>query len=98
MNRCPSVFNFGGSTPPATTATGCMKGYHLNKHPLPASKRHGAVPAHSILVRNRHMNAGNARAATRAIHRLKAAHRIFKKIDRIVGRHRTSRRAFGRKR
>lgn len=85
-----------GATP--TPAAGCMKGYHLNKHALGATKRHGAVPAHSVLVRNRHMNAGNARAATRAIHRLKAAHRIFKKIDRIVGRHRSApRRRFGKR-
>src|SRR6267378_8123874 len=37
----------------------CPRGYHLNKHPLAASKRHGAVPAHSICVRNRHMNPMN---------------------------------------
>lgn len=98
--------NIGGTfTGPSSGAAGTgvmtagcgVKGYHLNKKPLGVTKRHGALPAHSVYVRNRHMNAGNAHAARRAISRLKSAHKIFKKIDKIVGRH-SCRRAPGRKR
>lgn len=103
---------FGGIgtlTNPTASPNGAVpcgvKGYHWNKHPLGATKggcgrtAHGFLPKHSLMVRNRHMNPGNSRAAVRAIHRLKSAHRIFKKIDKIVGRHHRAapRRAFGRK-
>src|SRR5436309_715941 len=47
--------NPGGFTTPAQGG-GCPRGYHLNKHALPASKRHGAAAARSLCVRNRHMN------------------------------------------
>src|SRR6267378_6068790 len=62
-NVGPAIGGFLGVTgnqPHAGPA--CPRGYHLNKHPLAASKRHGAVPAHSICVRNRHMNPMNYRA------------------------------------
>lgn len=86
--RC---FTSSGGTAPVTGA-GCMKGYHLNKQTLNPTRggcgrqAHGVVAKHTVLVRNRHMHPGNAKAANRAIHRLKAAHRIFKRIDKIVGR------------
>lgn len=88
----------GGTATPGTAVACGMKGYHLNKHALGATKKHGALPAHSVYVRNRHMNAGNAHAARRAITRLKSAHRLFKKIDKLIGHHRSTRRAPFRKR
>src|SRR5690242_19160564 len=37
-----SIFHLG-PTSQQPTAAGCPKGYHLNKHALPASRTHGAV-------------------------------------------------------
>jgi hypothetical protein len=88
----------------ATTGAGdpcAMKygrGSHLNRHTLQPSKKHGVQPPGTWCVRNRHMHFGNARAATRAIRRLKGAHRVFKKIDKLIGHHRSVRRAPFRKR
>jgi hypothetical protein len=64
----------------STAPTGQRSGYHLNKHALPACKSHGAVPARSILVRNRHRNPANGAAIKRAASRLKAAEKIFRKV------------------
>lgn len=61
-------------------ATSCPKGYHLNKHPLAASKRHGAVAAHSMCVRNRHLNPLNPKAVTRSLRRLKRARKLVTKL------------------
>lgn len=58
----------------------CPRGYHLNKHALAASKRHGAVPARSICVRNRHLNPMNPRALSRALRREKRARKIVRKL------------------
>lgn len=92
--------NFGPSTGPNVTPGGggaCPRGYHLNKHALPASRSHGAVPPRSICVRNRHMNALNGRAAGRALRRLKRADKMTRKIHSIF--HRPQRRlTSGRKR
>lgn len=58
----------------------CPRGYHLNKHALAASKSHGAVPAHSMCVRNRKINPLNPRAVTRSLRRLKRARKIVAKL------------------
>ena len=63
----------------------CPKGYHLNKHPLAASKRHGAVPAGSMCVRNRHMHALNSKAITRSLRRIKRASKIVRKLHAFSG-------------
>ncbi len=97
-------YSSNNPTPGATGATGdtCSmrygKGSHLNKRTLQASKKHGVQPPGTYCVRNRHMHFGNSRAAVRAIRRLKGAHRIFKKIDKLIGHHRSVRRAPFRKR
>lgn len=78
------------------TGGGCPKGYHLNKHALPASKRHGAVAARTICVRNRHTNALNGRAASRALRRLKRADKMTRKIHSLF--HHSRRPAPARKR
>lgn len=85
--------NFSGTG----NGAGCPKGYHLNKHALPASKRHGAVPARSLCVRNRHLNALNGRAAGRALRRLKRADKMTRKIHRLFHRPAARKGAFGRK-
>lgn len=85
----------GGSTAAGQNGS-CPRGFHLNKHALPASKRHGAVPARSLCVRNRHLNALNGRAAGRALRRLKRADKMTRKIHHLF--HRTPRKAIGRKR
>lgn len=71
---------YGPGTVPAGTAGGAPRGYHLNKHALPACKSHGAVPARSIYVRNRRMNPLNPRALRKALHREKAARKIMSKL------------------
>lgn len=77
----------------------CPSGYHLNKHPLGATKRHGALPARSMCVRNRHMNPLNGRAAKRSIRRLKGARKAFRGIESFVGtKHRSAARKCGCKR
>jgi hypothetical protein len=103
-------FNFGPSTPgtpgpgtsvmcrPDQCSSAYGRGSHLNKHTLQPSKKHGLQPPGTWCVRTRHMNFGNSRAAVRSIRRLKGAHRIFKKIDKLIGHHRSPRRAFGGKR
>jgi hypothetical protein len=64
----------------APAAGGAPRGYHLNKHALPACKSHGAVPARSIYVRNRRMNPLNPRALRKALHREKAARKLMSKL------------------
>ena len=76
---------FGGSTP-----TQCPKGYHLNKHPLAPTKHHGALPAHSMCVRNRKMQALNSRAITRSLRRIKRASKIVRKLHAFSGPRRLS--------
>lgn len=69
-----------GAQPTPTGATGCPRGYHLNKHALAASKRHGALAARSICVRNRSMNPMNHRALSRALKREKRAAKIIRRL------------------
>lgn len=77
-----------GSTKPAAGGA-CPKGYHLNKHPLAPSKHHGAVAAHALCVRNRHMHALNDRAINRALRRVKRANKLVRKLHRFAGIRRT---------
>ena len=64
---------------------GCPKGYHLNRKPLGATKRHGAVAAGSMCVRNRHINPLNARAITRSLRRVKRARKLVSKLQSFGG-------------
>lgn len=57
-----------------------VRGYHLNKHALGATKKHGAVPAKSIMVRNRHMNVANVRALRRAAQRARGFIHVSRKL------------------
>jgi len=66
-----------GSPAPGGT---CPKGYHLNRKPLAASKRHGVVAAGTMCVRNRHINPLNARAITRSLRRVKRARKLVAKL------------------
>jgi hypothetical protein len=65
----------------------CPRGYHLNKHPLAASKRHKAMPARSMCVRNRHMNPMNYRALTRSLRRVKRAGKIVARLHHFNAPH-----------
>lgn len=83
----PSGINFGGNFglqlgggTVAPTGGACPKGFHLNKHPLAASKKHGAVPARSMCVRNRSMNPLNPRALRRALGREKRARKFLSRL------------------
>ena len=69
----------------ATQGGGCPRGFHLNRKPLAASKRHGAVPALSMCVRNRHINPLNARAITRSLRRVKRARKLVAKLQSFGG-------------
>lgn len=68
---------------PGGVQTQCPKGYHLNKHALAASKKHKAVPAHSLCVRNRTINPLNHRALTRSLKRLKRAGKLVRKLHGV---------------
>src|SRR3977135_2570588 len=46
----------------APKAGACPRGYHLNKHRLPPSKKHGWVEVGTLCVRNRHMHPLNSKA------------------------------------
>jgi hypothetical protein len=76
---------FGKGAVAGTGAGSCPKGYHLNKHPLAASKHHGAMPAHSMCVRNRHMHPLNSRAIVRSLRRIKRASKIVRKLHAFGG-------------
>lgn len=65
----------------APSGGSCPRGYHLNRKPLAASKRHGAVPAFAMCVRNRHINPLNARAITRSLRRVKRARKLVSKLQ-----------------
>jgi hypothetical protein len=87
-------FGQGGVATPSGAA-GCPKGYHLNKHPLAASKRHGAMPARSMCVRNRHMHPLNSRALVRSLRRLKRARKLVSKLHSFGGARASSSRRAG---
>lgn len=84
----PGGINFGGNfglnvgagAGGAPVGGACPKGWHLNKHPLAASKKHGAVPARSICVRNRSMNPLNPRALRKALSREKRARKLLSRL------------------
>lgn len=100
----PGLFGFthlsgagGNAVSPVNGA--CPKGYHLNKHALPQSRSHGAVPKLSICVRNRHMNPMNGRAVARAARRLHSGEKLLRRIYRVEGKaHGKIRPRVGRKR
>jgi len=71
-------FNPGGVVVAQNGA--CPKGYHLNRKALGASKRHGAVAPGTMCVRNRHINALNAKAITRSLRRVKRARKLVAKL------------------
>lgn len=64
----------------APTAGACPPGWHLNKHPLAATQKHGAVPARSICVRNRHLNPLNPKALRHSLRREKRARKLIGKL------------------
>lgn len=70
----------GFGSPAQTT---CPRGYHLNKKPLAACKKHGAVAARTICVRNRSMNPMNYRALTKSLKRIKRAQKIVRKLHKF---------------
>lgn len=71
-----------GNAPIVVPPGGVMRGYHLNKSKLGPSRAHpkGAAP-HTVLVRNRHMNAANPRALARASRR---AHGFLRMASKFV--------------
>ncbi len=67
-----------GFNPPASGPA--PRGFHLNKHALAPTKKHGAVAARTIWVRNRHVNPLNARALKRALGREKRAAKLIRRL------------------
>jgi hypothetical protein len=63
----------------------CPKGFHLNKHRLAPSKRHGWVEKGTLCVRNRHMHPLNSRAITRSLRRVKRANKLVGKLQKFSG-------------
>ena len=84
----PMISGGGPASPSALPAAaavalpGMMRGYHLNKSKLGPSRAHpkGAAP-HTVMVRNRHMNAANPRALARASRR---AHGFLRMASKFV--------------
>lgn len=75
---------FGG--PPTgsgpTVPAAMMRGYHLNKSKLGPTRAHPkGAPAHTVMVRNRHMNVANPRALARASRR---AHGFLRMAAKFV--------------
>jgi len=72
----------GHAAGPVAPPGGIMRGYHMNKQKLAPSRAHpkGAA-AHTVLVRNRHMNVANSRALARASRR---AHGFLKLASKFV--------------
>jgi hypothetical protein len=56
------------------------RGYHLNKHRLAPSKKHGWVEKGTMWVRNRQMHPLNSKAVVRSLKRLKRASKIVSKL------------------
>lgn len=84
---------------PQGTGGSCPRGYHLNKHALAASHKHGAVGARSICVRNRHINPMNPRAISRSLRRIKRAGKIVRRLHAFAPvRHQQRRLPPGRRR
>jgi len=81
----PGGIPLPGFGPGTAVATACPKGYHLNRKTLGASKRHGAVPAGTMCVRNRHINPLNAKAITRSLRRVKRARKLVSKLQSFGG-------------
>lgn len=110
MNIGPAGIG-GGAMVPMTTPSGqtvmvpCqVKGTHLNKSSY--YTKNGYVHKGTVCVRNRHMNAGNAKALRHALRRVtgfaklaKRSRRAIQKAATAVGatRHTRAKRAFGRK-
>jgi len=97
VNRGPFIPVPGaiGKSGPGPADKSCPKGWHLNKHALAACKRHGAVPAHSMCVRNRKMNPLNPRALTRSLRREKRATKIIKRLHVFRPLHHAPQRRIG---
>jgi len=73
-------FGLGGQAVAPGAAGACPRGYHLNKHALGATKKHGAVPARSMCVRNRSMNPLNPKALRKALSREKRARKLISRL------------------
>jgi len=65
----------------------CEVGHHLNKQDGVGG------PAGTYCVKNRRMNVGNARAARRAVRRLKGARKLLRDIEKMMPTRSTRRRA-----
>lgn len=84
----PGPPGLSGGVPKVTGPTSLgptpgMRGYHMNKSKLAPSRAHpkGAAP-HTVMVRNRHMNAANPRALARASRRAHAFLSMSRKFIR----------------
>lgn len=87
----------GGSSAACGPNGACPRGYHLNKGPLAPTKKHGALPARSICVRNRRMNPLDGHAARRALRRIKAASKMVRKLHMFSGTRSVAARSGGHK-
>ena len=66
------------------------RGFHFNKSRYAVCGPMGMAPAciekNTKLVRNRHLNPANGRAAKRAVRRISATHRLLKRIEKSIRR------------
>jgi hypothetical protein len=69
----------------ANGAVVVTKGHHLNKHGY-YTKAHGWIAPGTVLVRNRHRNPLNPRAARRAASRLHGMQKLIGRIERVVSK------------
>lgn len=74
-----------GAVTLANGTTVLTKGHHLNKHGY-YTKAHGWIEPGTVLVRNRHRNPLNPRAARRAASRLHGMQKLIGRIERVVAK------------
>ncbi len=61
------------------------RGYHWNQKTY-CTLRQGVVPKCTKVIKNRHLNPANGRAARRAVRRIAATHRLLKRIEKSIRR------------
>jgi len=79
-----TMFGRGGACPLPSP-----RGTHWNKKAYCVGVGSGmptAIPACSKLIRNRHLNPANGRAALRAVRRIASTHKLLKRIEKSIRR------------
>lgn len=89
MGSCVQMDMPAGMMPMMARAGACPlpapRGFHWNRRTY-CTLRQGTVPACTKLIKNRHINVANGRAAKRAVRRIVGTHRLLQRIDKSLRR------------